>query len=242
MSEDTPVYIPSGESKNESPAEPAIPWGSRHAWFGILSEIILIAATILLVTTFPNTELLTGPGMVLLELLYLIPVMVLVWQYRPGWSAFGFRRFKAEHLGIGCGLLIGSYALIIVHNFILIALGVEIQADTIVNAFGQLDTPVWFILTGVVAAPLVEEVVFRGYIFAGFRKKYGWKAALLISSIGFALMHLQPAALIPTFILGAVLGYLYHKSNSLWPGIILHFLVNSFGLCSAYALTQFPIQ
>jgi membrane protease YdiL (CAAX protease family) len=37
-----------------------------------------------------------------------------------------------------------------------------------------------------------------------------------------------------------VLAYVYHKSNSVWPGILLHFLVNAFGLCSAYALTQFP--
>jgi len=233
MSEDTPVFIPTTEPS-------VIPWGSHHAWFGVISELLVIAVSVLLVFIFPDSKFMTGPGMILMELLYLSPVVVLLVQYRPGWNSLGFRNFRIEHLGLGCGLLIGSYALIIIHNLILTSLGIGLQADTIMNAFQQIETPVWFMLTGMVVAPLVEETVFRGYIFAGFRKKYGWKVALLISSIGFALMHLQPSALFPTFILGAMLGYIYHKSNSLWPGIILHFLVNAMGLCSAYALTQWP--
>ena len=56
----------------------------------------------------------------------------------------------------------------------------------------------------------------------------------------FAVAHLDPVALIPTFILGCLLAYMFQRSNSVWPGVILHFLVNAFGLCAAYAATQFP--
>jgi hypothetical protein len=63
---------------------------------------------------------------------------------------------------------------------------------------------------------------------------------MLLSSAIFAAAHLDLASLIPTFILGSVLAYMYHRSNSVWPGIILHFLVNALGMCSAYAATQFP--
>jgi membrane protease YdiL (CAAX protease family) len=45
--------------------------------------------------------------------------------------------------------------------------------------------------------------------------------------------------LIPTFILGCLLAYVYHRSNSVWPGITLHFLVNAFGLAGAYFATQY---
>jgi membrane protease YdiL (CAAX protease family) len=31
----------------------------------------------------------------------------------------------------------------------------------------------------------------------------------------------------------------YHRSNSLWPGIILHFLINAFGLCATFASLEF---
>jgi membrane protease YdiL (CAAX protease family) len=52
---------------------------------------------------------------------------------------------------------------------------------------------------------------------------------------------LQLVTLIPTFILGYLLAYLFQKSNSLWPGIILHFSVNSFGFCMIYAVSQISI-
>jgi cation-transporting ATPase E len=51
---------------------------------------------------------------------------------------------------------------------------------------------------------------------------------------------LDPVALIPTFILGCLLAYLYQRSNSVWPGVIVHMLVNSLGLCVAYVVTQYP--
>jgi membrane protease YdiL (CAAX protease family) len=35
-----------------------------------------------------------------------------------------------------------------------------------------------------------------------------------------------------------VLAYVYHRTNSLWPGMILHFLVNAFGLAGAYFATR----
>jgi membrane protease YdiL (CAAX protease family) len=61
----------------------------------------------------------------------------------------------------------------------------------------------------------------------------------LLSSAIFGVAHLDLVSLIPTFVLGVVLAYVYHRSNSVWPGIILHFLVNMFGLFSAYVLSQY---
>jgi membrane protease YdiL (CAAX protease family) len=63
---------------------------------------------------------------------------------------------------------------------------------------------------------------------------------MLVSSAVFAVAHLDPVALIPTFILGLLLAYLYQRANSLWPGIILHFLVNGLSLCAAFAYTRLP--
>jgi membrane protease YdiL (CAAX protease family) len=84
----------------------------------------------------------------------------------------------------------------------------------------------------------VEEIFFRGFLFQGFRQQYGWIKGGLLSAAVFAIGHLDPVSLIPTFILGLLLAYMYHRSNSVWPGIILHFLVNAFGFCSLYAMTQ----
>lgn len=89
-------------------------------------------------------------------------------------------------------------------------------------------------------APLVEEIFFRGFLFQGFRQKYGWVNGMLLSSAIFAAAHLNLVVLIPTFILGSLLAYLYHRSNSIWPGVIVHFLVNTFALSVAYFIVHNP--
>jgi len=91
-----------------------------------------------------------------------------------------------------------------------------------------------------VVAPLVEEIFFRGFLFQGLRQKYGWLSAIPLSSAIFGAAHLDPVSLIPTFILGCVLAYMYHRSNSLWPGIIFHTMINSFNLCAVYVISKYP--
>lgn len=91
------------------------------------------------------------------------------------------------------------------------------------------------------AAPFAEELFFRGFFFQGLRQKYGWNRAALFSSLLFGAAHGQLAALLPTFLLGYVLAFIYQRSNSIWPGIILHFLINSMGMCALLiTLTSSP--
>jgi len=115
---------------------------------------------------------------------------------------------------------------------------VDTQGAELLKQFSELDSPVWYVIVGVIIAPLVEEIFFRGFLFQGFRHRYGWIPGILISSFLFAAAHLSLVAFIPTFIMGAMLAYTYHRSNSIWPGVILHFLVNAFAMCAALAAVQ----
>jgi membrane protease YdiL (CAAX protease family) len=82
----------------------------------------------------------------------------------------------------------------------------------------------------VVLPPLVEEILARGFLFSGLRKKMLFLPAAIISSGLFGLAHLGGGeggsaiwiAVIDTFILGMVLAYLRERSGSLWPPIGLH--------------------
>src|SRR5574342_1318882 len=143
-------------------------------------------------------------------------------------------------MSMGCGLLVGAYAIILLHNSLLKILGVDTQGDQIFEMFSQLKSPVWFFLVAAVIAPFVEELFFRGFLFQGFRQKYGWLPALLLSSAIFGVAHLDPVSLIPTFVLGCVLAYVYHRSNSVWPGILFHAAVNSMSLIAVYVISQNP--
>ncbi|HUE99810.1 MAG TPA: CPBP family intramembrane glutamic endopeptidase, partial [Anaerolineales bacterium] len=212
----------------------SVPWKFMDNWIGVALLAVINIVIFIIVLQGRRTDIAQSAGIVLLELAYLLPVILIFAWRRVHWKSLRFGRFDWNTLGIGCGLLITSYVIILLHNLLLFALGVDTQGEAIMKIFAELDAPVWFFIVGAVFAPLVEEIFFRGFLFQGFRQKYGWVTAMLISSAIFAVAHLDPVVLIPTFILGCLLAYMYHRSNSVWPGIILHFLVNSFGLCGAY--------
>jgi membrane protease YdiL (CAAX protease family) len=85
----------------------------------------------------------------------------------------------------------------------------------------------------VVLPPIVEEVMFRGFLFAGLRKKLPFPAVALLVSLIFASLHLLEGsggllwvAGIDTFVLSLVLCYVREKTGNLWAGIAVHMLKN----------------
>ncbi len=223
------------------PEQPAytVPWKFVDNWIGVVLLAIIDLAIFVITLRSSKTEIAQSALIALLELAYLLPVVVIFAWRRIHWRALGFGRFDGSALALGCGFLIAGYVLILLHNGLLYLLGVDTQGEAIMKMFAQLDSPAWFFVVGVVIAPFVEEVFFRGFLFQGFRQRYGWITASLLSSAIFAAAHLDLVTLIPTFILGNVLAYAYHRSNSVWPGVILHFLVNAFGLLGAYFASNY---
>lgn len=217
----------------------SVPWKFIDNWIGV-GLLVIVEAAIALIMTRSTADIVQSAAVLLLESAYLLPVILILAWRGIHWMHLGFGKFEWSTLGIGCGLLIASYVIILMHNLLLLAFGIDTQGEQIMKLFAELDSPFWFFLVGVVFAPLVEEIFFRGFLFQGFRQKYGWIGAMLLSSAIFAAAHLDLVVFIPTFILGCLLAYMYHRSNSLWPGIILHFLVNAFGLCGAYFATHLP--
>ncbi len=80
-----------------------------------------------------------------------------------------------------------------------------------------------------------EELVFRGVFQKIFTKAFAnkhvgvWAAAFV-----FSFAHFQFYGFLPRFILGAVLGYLYMYSRTLWVPILAHTVNNSLGVLFAY--------
>jgi membrane protease YdiL (CAAX protease family) len=77
-----------------------------------------------------------------------------------------------------------------------------------------------------VVPAVAEEVLFRGYVMRAFEKSSGIIAAVIISSLIFALFHLQPTNILPLATLGATMGLLTWLSGSIWPAAVAHFLNN----------------
>lgn len=77
-----------------------------------------------------------------------------------------------------------------------------------------------------VIAPVCEEIFFRGFLFQGFKKRWGVPAGMLISSFLFSAAHLDLYNFLPLLAIGWVLAYLFHKTKSLLPVIFLHAIYN----------------
>ena len=82
----------------------------------------------------------------------------------------------------------------------------------------------------VVAAPVVEELLFRGLMFGALRTRLGVLPSALIVGVAFGLVHVggSPVAfLLPLALLGTMLCLLYHRTGSLYPSMAVHAVNNS---------------
>ncbi len=101
----------------------------------------------------------------------------------------------------------------------------------------------WLLLSAVVLAPLLEEVVFRGYIAGGLRYAYGPIVAWVVSSLAFGLAHGFAAPAINATLCGLVLGFYYMRYRSITLVVMLH-AMNNLTACflSTVDLDQTPIS
>ena len=76
-------------------------------------------------------------------------------------------------------------------------------------------------------APLQEEFIFRGFLFSSLSSLGGKWFAAVLSSLLFALTHLNLLLLFPLFIFGLLLTWAYLRFQTLWVPILAHFFFNS---------------
>jgi membrane protease YdiL (CAAX protease family) len=101
---------------------------------------------------------------------------------------------------------------------------------------------------------IFEEVVFRGIVLTVFMGKYSERKAIIFSALGFGLMHLLNLAsgrelvwvlgqVVWAFILGLFYGYIFVRTRSLLPPMIVHYLGNAFiGSLTGYMQSRASIE
>lgn len=91
-----------------------------------------------------------------------------------------------------------------------------------------MDMPVWLTLISVsVFAPFFEEWLCRGLVLRGLLQKMSPAAAISVSALFFALIHLNPWQAVPAFILGLLFGYVYYRTGSLKLTMLMHCVNNT---------------
>lgn len=122
-----------------------------------------------------------------------------------------------------------TLGLIIPLQFIFEKMGVEMDPQYQHLFEGLMKEPWGYVAIGIMA-PLVEEVVFRGAILRTLLdmmgKKWHW-VAILISAAMFGTVHGNMAQFLNAMLLGMVLGWMYYRTKSIVPGILMHWVNNS---------------
>jgi membrane protease YdiL (CAAX protease family) len=91
---------------------------------------------------------------------------------------------------------------------------------------------VLFVVFGIAFAPLLEETIFRGFIFTALMDLYGWKAAVPLTALLFAALHIsQLSGNWPSVAMILAVSYVFtvvrHRTNSVVPSIIMHTTYNA---------------
>jgi HAD superfamily hydrolase (TIGR01509 family) len=161
------------------------------------------------------------------------PVVIgLCWLFawlRKGLSPseyLGFKPVRLRQVARWCLVLLGF---VVVSDLITILLGKPVVPEFMHQIY---ETAVFLPLLWIaliVAAPIGEEIIFRGFMFQGLaRSRIGVAGAILIPSVIWAALHMQYDfyGISQIFVAGLLLGYARWKTGSVHTCIILHALMN----------------
>ena len=211
--------------------------------FGIVVLSLLFALIIgaglisILKVLLPNIESTKISLISMLASTLLIGVPVIIYLHLNGLSIRRRLRINTISINTLLSIIIISIGFIIIvdeldrivyklfgHPEFLQELVEQLQITSIRNG-------IFIVFTTVLAAPLVEEMLFRGYLQKVLEES--WEditKAILVTSLFFALVHFNPFWIVQIYLLGLVLGYLAWRTNSIIPGIILHGFNNGFAV------------
>lgn len=145
--------------------------------------------------------------------------------WREGLQRLGLRRFDRS----AWTYMAASIGVYLVFVAAYVALVGEPDQEDIAEAFGSLP---FQILLVAIAAPISEEIFFRGMMFGGMRRRIPMLVAAFLSAAVFGLLHAFTglSAVPPLIAFGFILAVLYERTGSIVPGVLLHMLNNSVAL------------
>lgn len=121
-------------------------------------------------------------------------------------------------------MLLGMSSLFLVG---ILASKLSFLPDWLDQTFDLLQTGWVGILCIAVLGPILEELLFRGAITKILLRKYRPVKAVVISGLVFGIFHLNPAQVVSATFIGILFAWLYYRTKSLVPGILIHILNNS---------------
>lgn len=194
---------------------------------------IVLSVPVVLVAQPPSGEDLTDAATALVQLATALGFLLVPFAIAASRGAtvleaarrLGLRRFRPSAL---LWMLAAVFAYLLFAIVYALLFG-EPEQEDIAESFGAV--PVQILLIAV-AAPISEEVCFRGMLYGGLRERWPRIPAALLAGLIFGALHALTgiSAVPPLIAFGFVLCLLYERTGSIVPGIVLHMLNNSVAL------------
>lgn len=211
-------------------------WGALAAVLGVLLAIgtgIVLSVPVAIIDKPPEGGEFSDVANALVQLATALGFLLVPFAIAAGKGAtvrvaaarLGLRRFKPKEIK-WMFAAIGAYLLFAIAYTAIIG---EPKQKDIAEDFGTVPVQVLLI---VIAAPISEEVCFRGMLFGGLRERWPRLIAALLSALIFGGLHaITGISAVPVLaVFGFILALLYEKTGSIVPGILLHMLNNSVAL------------
>ncbi len=222
------------------------PWGARQAitvffwaWIGVPLGLILLLQQVSFVPVLHHfadslrrSDLTASFELVIINAVAAVGfVAYYLYRYKLRWRDLGLRRFNIIR---AVGYVVLAFILLYVlvggaYKLIELIFPHFNSAQPQVNEFTKATTPqgreLSFIAL-VLIPPVIEEIVFRGFMFPALSRRFGVIFGAIATSIFFGIAHLQLNVSVYTIILSLLLCGLYLRLRSIWPGVVFHMLNN----------------
>ena len=219
------------------------PWTLRDIIFTIITTttLILLAKVGIskIIESYPelsklNKTVRTVLKLILQYIVMLTPLLVITWKkYKLSKKIFGINRVNPKKVigGVIEGFAI-YYAIAILIIVAIIYLGIEIPGaeikKNILEYFGNTKKDI--AIAGVmiiIIGPIIEEVIFRGFLYRGLANIIGkWWGSIISAGI-FAVLHIETEAILPVFTLALIMNHIVSKTKSIKTSIVFHIIQNA---------------
>ena len=211
--------------------DPQLSWGVRHVIYGWLLGQVAVILVVIAINAFDSGIDLDDPSLeitaILQAALWVGTLGIPMWLYLVkgvSWKEFGWEFQKNDILPgllIGLGTQIAAGLLYLPLVLIFDGIDVSEPARELVDKATGFGVFLLFLVVAI-GAPLVEELFYRGLTLKAFEKKMSNRLALVLSSLVFAIAHLQLIQFPALFLFGFVAGYLARKYDRLGRAVWAH--------------------
>lgn len=245
---------------------PGIKQPPRPAYRGAAGTLLLCHTGLNLAVVYlsrywqPLRDLLTGASLqsfvlstlIMQGLFIFIPAVAVIGLYRipaddiAGSKASPGSLFLAIAAGIPAAVVLQGLNNLLIYALVRSGIRLPAAESPVFSAAELLKRPwpmiVLVLLTVVVIPAIVEELFFRGVLFASLQSRGAVMSAIIWQAIAFSLFHANALFLLPPFLAGLLLAHIRRHCGRLWPAILAHLSLNVSSLALVLLLPSLTLS